>query len=478
MTSPVGLVTTVDAVWCSRFGVLSRTPADGSASVDVLGHIDDRVVTLADGHEVEVSTTVSEMFTDALRDAGVHGGDHDLVLVHPPHWGAVRCSVLTAAARPLARDVLLVSSALVARDAAQSARPCPCGGSRCRTVVLDRTPHRTTVSTVVSTAISSDVVDCVLTDPTIGGDDELTVSRTRAAVDGVLAAAPACRLVVHGTNDTLPRAVLDEMSDLTVVTVDDEEMAAAVVPSAGASPLPVPPVTTSVPAELTPGRTGAWLAERAAAAAVDRRRTTRRPVLVAAVATAVVCVSIGVAALTSGQSPAPATERPRAAEPSMVPAGPTRPTAPTTEPAAATTTSAPAGTDFSIAGTHLIVPVGWHVEPGTERVEIRPDAPAGMRLVLVVRELGVGVGLPDVQATLSAGVDAAPDRLGGLDRRSDVSDRPALVYTEKASDGSTVAWTVIVSPGEQTSLGCQSTEAANPVMAEVCTAVLASLVVG
>ena len=167
----------------------------------------------------------------------------------------------------------------------------------------------------------------------------------------------------------------------------------------------------------------------------------------------------------------------------MVPAGPTRTTEPTTtEPtttatAATTTSTAPAGTDFSVAGTHLTVPVGWHVEPGTERVEIRPDTPAGMRLVLVVRELGAGVGLADVQAALSAGVDAAPDRLGGLDRRSDIADRPALVYTEKASDGSTVAWTVIVSPGEQTSLGCQSAESANPVMAEVCTAVLASLVV-
>ncbi|MBY6538718.1 type VII secretion-associated protein [Rhodococcus sp. BP-349] len=475
MTSPVGLLTTVDAVWCSRFGVLSRTPADGSASVDVLGHIDDRVVTLADGREVEVSTMVSEMFADALHDAGAHGGDHDLVLVHPPHWGAVRCSVLTAAARPLGRDVLLVSSALVARDAAQSARPCPCGGSRCRTVVLDRTPHRTTVSTVVSTAISSDVVDCVLTDPTIGGDDELTVSRTRSAVDGALAAAPACRLVVHGTSDTLPRAVLDEMSDLTVVTVDDEEMAAAVVPSAGASPS-APPVTSSVPAELTPGRTGAWLAERAAAAAVDRRRATRRPVLVAAVATALVCVSVGAAALTSGKPPAPATEPPRAAQPSMVPAGPTESL--TVSTAVPTTSAVPAGADFSVAGTHLTVPVGWHVEPGTERVEIRPDTPAGMRLVMVVRELDAGVGLSDVQATLSARVDAAPDRLDGLDRRSDVADRPALVYTETASDGSTVAWTVIVSPGEQTSLGCQSAEAANPVMAEVCTAVLASLVVG
>ncbi|KQU06431.1 hypothetical protein ASG56_01770 [Rhodococcus sp. Leaf7] len=497
MTSAVGVLITRDAVLCSWSGVVSATPvllarhdgvvlhgasavpvlnpADAVGTLDVFRHIDDERIALAGGDDVRTVDVLSGLVDDAVRHAGVPSGECDLVVVHPPHWGPVRRDVLTVSARPHARDVLLVSSAVVACDAAQSLRPCSCD-AQCRVVVVDRAPRRTTVSTVVTSSAGPDVVACVLVDATVPVTEDIAVATgIGSAIDEAGAVTSVCRVIVHGESDAVSLRDIESLTSVPVVALDDGDLATAIVPC-------VQPVSNtrtvvddmSVVTPLPPVRSGAWLAERTAAMQPTRRFTDRRVLVGVAVSLAVMaCIAVATAVSTRG---ADDFRTSNVAE--MVDAVPTvRAGSATSGPPVTSTEASPPGREFRSAGLTLTVPTGWHVEPGTERVLLKPDVAAGMRIVLVTRELAVGLGVDDVAATVSARM-ASQDpssTLDGLTRGPDVSRHPALVYSENASDGSTVDWTVIVSPGEQTSVGCQAAASSEDAMSALCAEVLTSI---
>lgn len=511
MTAPTGIHITDTAVWCSASGVVSSVPlylrdvdgvllAGGGArhadqetradqeTMDVLRYVDDGTVVVGD-RDVHTTDALSALLGETLHDAGIDGGD--LVLSHPPHWGPVRTDVLAVAARPHVRDITLVSSAVVAADAAQWLSPCPCPGE-CRVLVLDRTPHRVTMTTVMCPTDRPDVVECVLLDPAVGTSehDELLSALTGALTDALVVMA-ACRIIVHGPPVLVDKADLDAATSLPVLVLEDEDMVSAVVPSLhtdqvadrvperDAAQDPFGPVRLDGggPAPTDPGRaplTGAWLADRTTAAARTRPsgRTVAAGIAVGAVA--VLAATAAIVALAGGTPEVDVT----ASE--TGPGTSTRPQVTATSALPEATTSVPPARPdrlFRSAGLNVVVPAGWHVEPGTERVEFRPDVPAGMRIVVVSRELAAGTEVDEVMSALSARIAEGDvvGRLGDLRRREDVGSHAALEYAENASDGSTVRWTVTVSPRGQTSIGCQSTPETAESMETVCDEVLESV---
>ncbi|MGB6183152.1 MAG: type VII secretion-associated protein [Rhodococcus sp. (in: high G+C Gram-positive bacteria)] len=489
MNDVVGLHFERASTWCCAAGVVSRIPSlvieyDGVAlhgdsvlevpssaafdgePVDVLGYVDDEYLPLAGGGSVQVVDAVSGLFADALHRAGVVGGSHDLVVMHPPHWGRLRSEVLSQGARPLARDVLLVSSAVVACDAAESRRPCGCDGG-CRTVVLDLTPNRTTVSTVVRSAAAPEVVACTLVDSIFDDTDvDAVTSSVSEAIEQTRAAAPVCRVVVHGSSGA-PVPSVDAAGGLSIVVLDEEEMSSAVVPSARI-PMREPLVAPISPER--PHRTRPWLAERTADTPPARRLDRVR--LIGLVVAAAVVIGTGVGVTATRHESAPVGSMASGIASTVAPVPSTASATPTVS-----SVPAPVAREFRSAGMSLDVPAGWHVEPGNERVELLPDVRSDMRVVVVSRELAAGLGVGDVESVLRSRVDSAEPqgRLGGLAGRGDVAGFPALEYMENASDGTTVAWTVVVSPGGQTSVGCQSAAELSTAITSVCESVLSSL---
>lgn len=511
----IGLVVGVDALWWFDGATLRSLPtglarygdvvvAEESADpVDLLGGVDD-AVSLA-GHEVPTSDAIGVLIERAVRAGDLGGPVADtLALVHPPHWGAVRCAVLTAAARPHARDVTVVDSAAVAARAANRIEACPHDGG-CRTAVLDRTPGRLTLSTVSSVAAGPVLADCALLVPSTvaGGVDEIDLEAVVArALRDVTATLPICRVVAHGPAGALTAEVLSGLASVPVLEVDDGSLATAVEnPCSGGYPglsEPAARVVGDEPNGPAPGpydaldsgvwdswgdtdgatpRRGAWLADRVAstppASGRRRRAVGAAAALLTAAAAAVALVVVWPVGTTSGaersaasaRSSVPVAPQPtESSSPSPLLLPPSPPPLPTT---------APTATPFRVGALGLSVPTGWHLEPGPGRAELRPDDGTPMRILVVVRDIDSGLGLDEIEAELRTAAEGSR-RVAGL-RRTEGNGRQQLEYLESPSDGTTVGWTVFAARGEQISVGCQGGPDSYPVLSPVCAELLTGL---
>lgn len=507
----IGLVVGVAAVWWSD-GTAVRSMSTGltryagvvvadenAPTVDVFGGVDGSVP--LDGHDVPASEALSALIERACRVGGSAGSVSDtLVFVHPPHWGPVRCGVLSVAGRPHAREVRLVDSAVGAVVAATAASPCAHDGG-CRTAVLDRTPARVTLSTVVAEPTSTAgpvLTDCRLLVPSTVVDDVAVDAALTAAWQEVTATLPICRAVVHGPADVLSTDSVAELAAVPVIEVEDGSLAVAArsmhVSTRHAGVVPTDPAgdaaggTGGLRSDAAIGwdddldaapRRGAWLADRVAAArpANPYRRALRigagAVALFAAAAAAcalVVLWPVGapsaverVASPVRTATPAPVENRATST---------TEPT-PTENSPRSIESPAPTGTPFRVGALGVTVPAGWHLQPGPDRVELRPDDGAPMRILLVVREIDAGLGLDEIEAELDA-VSEGSRQVHGL-HRTEGHGRQQLKYLESAPDGTTAGWTVFAARGEQISVGCQGGPGTHSVLTPVCDALLAGL---
>ncbi|MFW0872096.1 type VII secretion-associated protein [Rhodococcoides corynebacterioides] len=514
----IGLVVGVAAVWwADGFTVRSMSTgltryagvvvADEDApAVDVLGRVDGTVS--LDGHDVPASEALSALIERASRPEGPSGSVSDtVVIVHPPHWGPVRCGVLSAAGRPHAREVVLVDSAVGAVTAATGTPPCD-HDDGCRAAVLDRTPGRVTLSTVVgeSTSAAGPVLtDCRLLVPAVVVDEVDVDAALTGALQDITATLPICRVVVHGPAELLSTASVAELAAVPVIEVEDGSLASAarsmLAGNRRAGVLATNPTGAAagwngeLPNAAAIGweddldaatpRRGAWLADRVAAARpANRHRRLLRigagalALLVATAATCALVVLWPVGAPSAVDRVASAA----APEPTAAPestASPEDPAAPTGGPPPAGDSPRPieplppTGMPFRVGALGVAVPVGWHLQPGPDRVELRPDDGAPMRILLVVREIDGGLGLDEIEGELTAASEGSR-RVHGL-HRTEGHGRQQLEYLESAPDGTTVGWTVFAARGEQISVGCQGGPGTYPVLSPVCDDLLAGL---
>ncbi|MDV7197535.1 type VII secretion-associated protein [Rhodococcus kroppenstedtii] len=508
----IGLAVGVAAVWWAD-GTAVRSMSTGltryagvvvadedAPTVDVLGGVDGSVP--LDGHDVPASEALSALIERACRVGGPAGSVSDtLVIVHPPHWGPVRCGVLSAAGRPHAREVRLADSAVGAVVAAAGASPCAHDGG-CRAAVLDRTPARVTLSTVVAEPTSSVgpvLTDCRLLVPSVVVDDVDVDAALTAALREVTATLSICRVVVHGPADVLSTDSVAELAAVPVIEVEDGSLAVAArsmhVSTRHAGVVPTDPAGdaaggTGGPRSDTPigwdddldaatPRRGAWLADRVAAARpANRHRPALRigagvAALLAAAAAACALVVLWPVGTPSAVERVVSPARTAAPAPVENRVTPTSEPAPTSDPRRSIEPPAPTGTPFRVGALGVSIPAGWHLQPGPDRVELRPDDGAPMRILLVVREIDAGLGLDEIEAELDA-VSEGSRQVHGV-HRTEGHGRQQLEYLESAPDGTTAGWTVFAARGEQISVGCQGGPGTHSVLTPVCDALLAGL---
>ncbi|GGG14216.1 hypothetical protein GCM10007304_30370 [Rhodococcoides trifolii] len=471
------------AVWCTartrRGGQhrVSRTPVE----VDPLRYVDDDVM-LIDGIEITTPEAVRNVIRQALSDNGLVERPSLLILTHPPHWGEIRRGVLYSAARPLAAEVAVVDSAVVATECAASV-----GRDTSSVVVVDGCSRRATATAVTGHARRG---ACRLIDG-VASDPETIPSALRVAVQEVVDSSHPTLAVLHDGSDAVSREQVGLLSKLPVVEVGGSDLVSALLDTEPQTETPRaptrldtrPPVITRAPAWLearTLPKTRGQRAREALASARVGLVTAGAVVLVASVAAAWwVGGRPDSVAPAASRLPHAAVTTTRITETADVLATTAAPPSAAPTPSALPTTGDVAPALLTLGRVTVAVPEGWHTEPGPERVNLLPDNGSGIRVLVVTRELGDGLGSNDVIATLQRQF-AGTDNGGRFDElRTDVSvaGRPGLTYVESPTDGSTVAWSVVVSPRLQVSLGCQSTDERRDEMNTVCTSVLGSLAV-
>jgi type VII secretion-associated protein (TIGR03931 family) len=475
------------AVWCTartrRGGQhrVSQTPMD----VDPLRYVDDDVVSIG-GSEIPTRDAFRGVIRQALSDNGLIERPSLLVLTHPSHWGEVRRGVVYAAARPLAAEVVVVDSAVVAAECADAA-----GRDTSSVIVVDGCSHRATATAVTGAARQPG--PCRLIDGVVSDPESIPLAAQRA-VEEIVASARPTLAVLHDSSELLTRRHVGLISKLPVVEVDGADLVTTLLdtePRTEAEPRTAtelrsaPVFDTRMPVAT---RAPAWLEARTVPKTRKERAldtlASARIGLTAVAAVGVVALAASIWWLGSGtDDTVPAAASSSRADPTFgegaagTNADPpaTVTAAPSTEPVV----PEPNPSLLTLGRVTVTVPDGWHTEPGSERVELLPDVGSGMRILVVSREMGDGFERDDVFTSLQKQMFGT-DRGGRFDDlRTDVSvaGRPGLTYVESPTDGSTVAWSVAVSPRLQVSLGCQSMRERRDEMNAVCSTVLDSLAV-
>lgn len=457
-------------------GSAARQVAGCVGPVDVMRHIDDESVECGLDSEVDTVTLLAAFLSESVRAAGIDPSE--VVVLCPPHWGATRRGVLRAAGTEIAADVTVVSSAEVAvRVDSAAVTSAPTDES---VVVIDRTEGRVTVTDLLVAGRTVTPMTCRLLDPVIAGVDRDPGALLDRIASSIGESEPTMlprRVVMHGPEETVSTTGVRQVVDMPVTVVTDEELVS--IASSTPADRPAPEVEdhgwAPAPANLggEPVRSAAWLG-RMNLEAAPRRRRVGRGAGVAVGAVFVAAVAIGAALVAFGPT-IPSTAPPRAQEAVVADEDEVTGTDTEIEPGP----EAEVGQRFSVGTLSLTVPPQWHVEPGEERVLLRPDDGSRMRVVLVSRELGAGVTTPDVIDTVRSRVDGEQsERFSDLRIGNIVAGHESMSYVERPVDGSTVHWSVLVTDRLQTSVGCQSAVEMADRMTELCAAVLATVEFG
>ncbi|WP_137725412.1 type VII secretion-associated protein [Prescottella subtropica] len=353
----------------------------------------------------------------------------ELTVLHPSHWGAPRRGVLEAAARHCTQHVTSTPVALAA--------PPPAPGA-CR-VILECRELSTTATLVedggehgprlLACELASDVGALDLR------DDPATVP-TLAELVRAVAGDRRFDVVVAGEVDDGTLGILTGALGSTIVTVPPPALLAPTRPRT----LPVErpaPWTDPVPRPAP--------------------RTTRRVLLAAVTAGAVVAGGAGVAAVVSFREPAGPSSAPVTAGQA---ADPLR--------------------NFTVGGASVTLPPPWEVQQSTgNRLDLVPRGAAGRRITVVATDVDDGTDRDTVAAALERKIaERGPDGpFGDFDPAADVGGRPGVTYVESPQDDSRVRWHVLVEDGVQVSVGCQYTGDGWELLAGDCAQAVRSIAV-
>ncbi|WP_167677449.1 type VII secretion-associated protein [Rhodococcus sp. B10] len=465
-----------------RDGVLSfPVDLDDPDTVCHLSRTIDDPVTIVGVTPVATADVLTGTLKAALHSAGASDGVDVLEISCPATWGHHRRRTVRLAAQPVAREVLLVDTAVAAVHSV--GERAPEFAVVVEMALLDSAVSAVTLDADGSATVSGDWITTGAMDLVADGSGRRRVEeRVTAAITSRSSRDPVHVFVVDsaGAQPDPPSATVPHV----LRRLDGSDVVRAVAGRAGISPegrapeIDVAEYISDIP---LPVRSAAWLSEVTAESDEVRRRGGAIPATLIAVA--VVILVAFVVVLMRG---APAPTQPAAARHLSTPRPPpttsvvasTADRAPPVVPAT-TSPSPPAVTGFEVGRVRLELPSTWSAREEPDRLVLVPDDLPDRRIVVATTPLTPGATFDDVADDLFAEADRRGDdtSLGNLTRATDVGGRVALSYTESPDDESIVRWRVFVEDDLQIAIGCQSTLGEEAVLEDDCARATTSLTV-
>ncbi|MFZ2529888.1 MAG: type VII secretion-associated protein [Rhodococcus sp. (in: high G+C Gram-positive bacteria)] len=430
--------------------------------IDVVARIGDRTGTGAGGPDRTL--VLAGLVQYAAAAVGAPPDADTVTMVYPTRWGERRREIAHTAARSVARNAILVATAVAARQAVTLSEV-----ERC--VAVEVADDEITVSLLGPASVS-------LLGPASVSSRIPAVGRTAVAsglgaadlhstggfarfeelIGSVAGPIDPDVVVVTGIPGEPAGGALCELigqrlgRGIRVVPVAASEMLAAVTSSINvASSAGVElPSSTALPPVVAAPAAAQWLSEvRTARPPRPPRRLWWIPAAVAAVAAVTGGAILGRDAGTVGP-------------PEVAAATPDDPTAddPTADDPAADSAVSSArspSTRIELGPVHLELPEQWQrrrtADP--ERAELVPAGGADRRIVVVFNRLDTGMDEGAVAAVLEHRAAQRGGIIRDVDADTTFGDRSVIAYTEVPEEYSTVRWFVVVDRGWQVAVGCQ-----------------------
>ncbi|KAA0021489.1 type VII secretion-associated protein [Antrihabitans cavernicola] len=446
VTSPVVVALTNSGILARYRGAEWRADGTeaGPLALTAFDLIDDDHVAIGGG-AVPVPDAVADVLRSAMAGVGAPTPADLLVLPYPTRWGTARREALVAAVHRVAREAVVVQTAVAIADAGDV--------QAARVVVVECTSLSLTASYVVAQPGGCRVVACEY-EPNVGGGYDGSAGAIATLAVAVADHRTVDAVVVWGPCDIegVGAAVTGRFAGTppTVAAVDERVVLRNM--ERQYTPVAVPPVLR------TP--TATWLEPTLR----ERRSKHSRPrtaVLAGAGVLAIALVAGAIGLLRSGDG-APQTVVTTTAQPIIAASAPAVPTSSTP-----TTTTAAQITEIDAGRVHLELPAQWHertrpdaadtTPPRDSRLELVPNGGADRRIIVMQNTLREGVGYDAVAATLARKIADPAKRgvFGDLQRGALFGGRDGLAYQESPDGSSQVKWHVVVENDMQVSIGCQ-----------------------
>ena len=396
------------------------------------------------------------LFARLLADLRIPTPCGQLSLVCPTEWGSRRRTMVAAAGRRYASDVVCTHTAVRAVIAGERNRDR-------RTVVVEFGLLSTTASSVVPTHDGLQVEACehepdlALAELVADGPAH---TKLHSVLDRLLDGRSADSVLLVGAGSD---PGLHELLGTTVSQVCGPAMELRALPGADLAHNKQNEARDHQPtlAELPRNEWVQPLRDRAARASQPRSRT---PLYLGAAAVVVVLLatSAGIAVLNSGGDDSGAT--------AAVPESSAAPQPEVQQPSS--TSGAHAPTEQTVDHLRFQVPRGWRISAPTEagnRVELVPEHGPPAKITVTQRQVDPDVGYQQIAADLDAQIAQRPaGSVSELGRDVVFGGRSGLAYTEHPEDGSQVDWHVIVEHSTQVSMGCQYQAGGHDSIRHVC----------
>ncbi|MEV0293276.1 type VII secretion-associated protein [Nocardia sp. NPDC050710] len=417
LTPPTQVSSAVQFVPAERIALLPRVPAVGEAMTAVVGTV--------------------------LENLGVVVPAERVTVVCPTEWGGRRRSVVDAAVRRFADDVVFEDMAIRAVTAdADAAR-----GRR--TVVLEFGPITTTATSVVPGPQGLYLESCEF-EPDLAGAElgvDLRAAETLSAVLGrLLDGRPADIVQVMGVSDPakldLIRSTVRQICgpEAELRSISGVDLVRGAQPEPEIRPVAAPALPSNE-----------WmqpLRERAAAHQAPERRKMMYILGAVAAVVVVAAAAVGAVVALGGSDEKPVAAPTTTSAPVAATAPPTTPAAPPGSP--------PGPPPETFGRIRFQVPDGWKTMPATatSRIDLVPVDGSKQRITVIQTPVAPNAGYEQIAQTLEAQMKQKPS-ISDLKRDVVFGGRSTLAYTERAEGGSTVNWHVLVEHGTQVSIGCQ-----------------------